>query len=1069
MQVQLHNLEDALEAARVAGDSKAMARILNQSGELYLRTSDYQKALEAYNQAMALASSAEDMREKAAALNGMGNCYGSRGEQQKAAEVFQKALDLTKISGDEKGQATAQTGMGWIDNMVGQNQKALDFHNLALPLARKIGDNDLQATVLRRIGAVYYALGQEQKAQDYFRQSLPLYRSVGDRAGEGKALANIGLVYDDLGQGQKALEYYTQALSVVRDAGDRASEASMLMNIGVVYSNLWEKQKALEYYNQALPIVQAVGDRDSEARSLGNIAKAYSDLGERQKALDFYDRALPIFREVGDRNAQTTLLNNVGGVYDTLGEKEKALNYYDQALPIERVIGDRGGEARTLSNIAVIYYELGKYREALTFYAQALTGYRQVGDRNGEANGLNNSAAAYSQVGERRKALEYYNRALSIRRKIGDKGGEAETLTDIGVVYSDLRQPRKALPYFAESLPIERAIGDRVEEASTLSNMGEAYSRLGESIKARNNFDRALPLASAIGDPIRQAYILYGLMLSQKKAQPALATFWGKQSVNLLQQIRTNIKGLEIDLQKSFLATVEDHYHDLADLLIRQGRLAEAQQVMDLLKQQEYSDYVRGDTTTALAPLTLTPAEEQAAQDYQRTTTQLVSLGQQWTQLKAITTRTPEQEKQYQQISEQLDAASKGLNDYYARLYVLFSKDSDANKQVGDVKGEVSLLKQSIAKSPHTVALYTLVGKNRTSTLVITTSATVAREYAISEGDLNKKVAAFEQVLRNPGHDPRPLAQDLYKILIAPVKSDLDQAEAQIIVWSLDGVLRYIPMAALYDGNHYLVERYSTVTITPASFTHLSEKPDLSDLNAAAMGISLRYEPDLPPLPAVVSELDEIVKDPQARTTHGVLPGTILLDGQFTEKAMEDQLGSQHAVVHIASHFVFKPGDDGQSYLLLAGKDREGAGYHLTVADFRDNQKLSLDDTDLLTLSACETGMGSNASNGREIDGLGTMAQLKGAKAVISSLWEVDDSSTGNLMADFYERWAGGVGKVTKVEALREAQLDLLFGKVNSKPDAKGRGFELNESDTTSTGFAHPFYWAPFVLMGNWR
>jgi CHAT domain-containing protein len=102
------------------------------------------------------------------------------------------------------------------------------------------------------------------------------------------------------------------------------------------------------------------------------------------------------------------------------------------------------------------------------------------------------------------------------------------------------------------------------------------------------------------------------------------------------------------------------------------------------------------------------------------------------------------------------------------------------------------------------------------------------------------------------------------------------------------------------------------------------------------------------------------------------------------------------------------------------------------------------------------------------VDGLGTTAQLKGAKAVISSLWEVNDASTGLLMADFYQLWAGGGGKVMKVEALRLAQLDLLLGKV--KPghgeSSRGVGFETPEAPAS---FAHPYYWAPFILMGNWR
>jgi CHAT domain-containing protein len=389
---------------------------------------------------------------------------------------------------------------------------------------------------------------------------------------------------------------------------------------------------------------------------------------------------------------------------------------------------------------------------------------------------------------------------------------------------------------------------------------------------------------------------------------------------------------------------------------------------------------------------------------------------------------------------------------------------------MADVKGDVSLLKQAIAKMPHTVALYTLVGKDRISVIVITSAATVARQYAIPEAELNRKVAAFAQVLRDPGRDPRPMARELYNILIAPVKADLEQAEAETLVWSLDGVLRYVPMAALYDGKQYVVENYNTVTITPASMMHLAEKPDVSNLSALAMGIARKYEEGLPALPAVRGELEGVVKDAQVQGANGVLPGIILMDGQFTEKAMEEQLGSQHAVVHIASHFVFKPGDDSQSYLLLAGEDQGGSGFHLTVADFRDNQKLSLDDTDLLTLSACETGMNGDASNGREVDGLGTTAQLKGAKAVISSLWEVNDASTGELMGDFYRRWAEGAGKVTKVEALREAQLDLLRGKVMPQADASGRGFgAVRAVQNLPAGYAHPYYWAPFVLMGNWR
>jgi CHAT domain-containing protein len=116
--------------------------------------------------------------------------------------------------------------------------------------------------------------------------------------------------------------------------------------------------------------------------------------------------------------------------------------------------------------------------------------------------------------------------------------------------------------------------------------------------------------------------------------------------------------------------------------------------------------------------------------------------------------------------------------------------------------------------------------------------------------------------------------------------------------------------------------------------------------------------------------------------------------------------------------------------------------------------------------------MSGDSNNGREVDGLGMTAQYNGAKAVISSLWSVNDASTGQLMADFYKRWADGAGKVMKVEALRQAQLDMLHGNINGNGNgsASGRGFEAVENAApVPAGFSHPYYWAPFVLMGNWQ
>jgi CHAT domain-containing protein len=125
---------------------------------------------------------------------------------------------------------------------------------------------------------------------------------------------------------------------------------------------------------------------------------------------------------------------------------------------------------------------------------------------------------------------------------------------------------------------------------------------------------------------------------------------------------------------------------------------------------------------------------------------------------------------------------------------------------------------------------------------------------------------------------------------------------------------------------------------------------------------------------------------------------------------------------------------------------------------------------ELLTFSACKTAVAAKATDGHEVDGLAGVGHKLGAKAVMASLWEVDDASTSKLMSDFYQRWAGSGVSVAKVEALRQAQLDLLLGKDRPNEAANSRGFgSAKAAQTVPEGYAHPYYWAPFVLMGNWR
>jgi CHAT domain-containing protein len=207
--------------------------------------------------------------------------------------------------------------------------------------------------------------------------------------------------------------------------------------------------------------------------------------------------------------------------------------------------------------------------------------------------------------------------------------------------------------------------------------------------------------------------------------------------------------------------------------------------------------------------------------------------------------------------------------------------------------------------------------------------------------------------------------------------------------------------------------------------------------------------------------------------SHGPVAGTEWLNNDFTAANLKEQLKSgNYQLVHLASHFDAQAsGDATRSFLLIAGDESGGgSGFHLTLDALRHDPGFRMSNVELLTFSACKTAVAARATDGHEVDGLAGVGHKLGAKAVMASLWEVDDASTSKLMGDFYQRWASGSVAVEKVEALRQAQLDLLLGKDRPQESGADRGFgQAKTQQAPPEGYAHPYYWAPFVLMGNWR
>ena len=981
--------------------------------------------------------------------------WGQSGSLKDQIAQHEQKLSEARAEKNIRNVAVELNTLGPLYRQTGQPQKALDVYNQAVQIEHAAGNHAAEALTLTGIGRVYTDLGQEQKALDMFNQVLPMWREAANRRGEALALNDMGRVYSNMAQEDKALDYLNQALTIFRETGGRRGEANTLDSIGKVYSDMSQGPKALEYLNQAIPIWREVGERGGEALSLNNIGRTYSDMGQKQKTLESYNKALAIWREIGNRQGEASSLDNLGRVYSDLGQKQTALDYFNQGLPIWREVGGRAGEALELNDIGRAYADMGQPQKGLDFYNQALPIWREVGNRRGEATTLSNLGKAYLDLGQFNKALDISFAALPVWREVKEGRGEALALSSIGRAYAQLSQPQTAFPY-------------------TLA---------------------ALSLAKSTGDPDMQGGIDTAMMVGfQKQNRPEVAIFFGLDAVNSYQQIRKNISGLDKDLQAGFAQSRASTYRILAELLVQTDRLGEAELVLDLLKEQELKDVVRGaapDAAAKVEPLKLSAAQQKAQSELdsqQQKTIALEALSLQYAALQAKTTRTPAEEAQLKKLSA---AIEQGITEIFAYFTGTIFPELEGkpgagreNEHQAEEGSHQSYLQSRLAKlGPRVMGVRILMGENHAYAIVVTANTRKKFELKATPAELRSKVFEVVENLAARTSDPKPLLTQLYAMVVAPVDGELKAIEAPsgaqagvpTLLWSLDDALRYLPMAALYDGHRYLLERFKNVLFTPESYGHMTDSPLMNGIRPSvlAMGLSKSYG-GLPALPGVMPELDAVVHDPSVPDSHGPMEGRLLPNEQFTLAAMKAELGAGKSfpVVHIASHFVVETGSGEEPFLMLGGEDSgEDKGYEWNLSEM-EHSTVAFHGTRLLTLSACSTAKDYKTRDGTEMDSLGMIAQQKDAEAVLATLWDVNDASTSRLMSDFYVRWVKNPS-AGKAEALRQAQLALLHDSGAAAPNsAKERGPQL-EQDEVAAGkqskYSHPFYWAPFVLIGNYQ
>jgi CHAT domain-containing protein/uncharacterized protein HemY len=516
----LQSCQQALIIYREIKDRKGEASTLILEGGAYLELGDNPSAIASLKQGLAIAkeinnqdlekfaqeslqlaqNQSDPRKAEADKLFEQGNKQFQTSQFEAALQSWQQALIIYREIKDRKGEGNALGNLGIAYFSLGDYAKAIDYQQQKLAIAREIKDRLGEGQSLGNLGLVYQALGNYAKVIDYSQQSLAVLREVKDRNDEGTVLGNLGNAYQSLGDYAKAIDYSQQSLVIAREIKNRNGEGKALGSLGNAYQSLGDYAKAIDYLQQSLVIAREIKDRNGEGKALANLGNASFSLGDYPKAIDYSQQSLAIFREIKDRNGEGKALGNVGLAYDALGDYAKAIDYHQQSLVIAREIKDPNSEAQSLSNLGLVYQALGDYAKAIDYHQQSLVIAREIKDPNGECKALGNVGLAYNSLGDYKKAIDYLQQSLVIAREIKDLYLQGTSLNNLGLAYQKSGNLSEAEKILRAGIEVRESIRERLGKndgykVSIFEQQARTYRTLQQVLIAQNKTKEALEIS----------------------------------------------------------------------------------------------------------------------------------------------------------------------------------------------------------------------------------------------------------------------------------------------------------------------------------------------------------------------------------------------------------------------------------------------------------------------------------------------------------------------------------------------------------------------------------------------
>lgn len=939
-----------------------------------------------------------------------------------------------------------------------QLQRAIRSFEASLALLQKLGDEATQARVLSRLANLYLRQGRPQKAQKTLETALQFSRTNRDPHDpytEAAVLYMLARMRASTGENEKAIELYRQVVLLREKLGDSFGLALAVHNLASAQWALGENGEALKQYQKALQIRERIQDQTGVAYTLYGIAVVYWTMGSDQDALDSYGKALHLWRKLGNRRGEANTLNSIGLIYSGLRDRGRALRYFDQSLSLWESLKDRSGEAYTRNNLGMVFADQGKIRRALDSYQAAIRLLRALKDVHGQAYVQHNLGTLLLSSGETEKAMEHLELSLQLKEKLGDRFGSARTKDRLAEAHLRQKNAAKALQIYREALALQRQVGDRTGEMSSLGGLA----------RAEESLDR-LPGA--------------------------------------LKHIRTAIRSIETlrlkfrsdDLRTSFFANWHDYYALEIQLLMKLDRRHPGQGLQ--MEALQVSEQARSRSLLAAVPQAEINGSDSAGPQLTRQERDLrLQIDQKVEGLDRLKSAgfVPEQREKLEGELDQL------LQQYHKIREELHLKSPHYSSLLSPPRLNLDEVQHNLIGHDDLLLEYFL-GKGRSFLWAITSDSLHAYELP-SEEEINSRASRFYDLLtaRNRPHDSSPseearqrveqadgalgtAASALSSILLGSLPPQLRRRRLILVC---DGSLHYVPFAAFPEPAQWRQKKGGNGQ--PFNSAYLGVEHEIVSLPSLAVLSELRRESQnrspAPELLALFADpvfarndprlagLDDVKSvDGRSRTESSSNPDShvhsssfqrlrfsrfeaeeigklvpagqrlLALDFAASRRTLEEADLRRFRFLHFATHTVLDNQHPELSGIVLSEINQKGKSEDGVIRLYEIyNLKLR---AELVALSSCRSALGKRME-GEGLIGLARGFLYSGASSVLASLWQVQDRATAVFMRRFYTELI--TKQKSRPQALQSAQKAML-------QDRRWRS---------------PYYWAAFVLQGDWR